>query len=285
MIPTIASILKDDLHIDTVHVSKFFHGDPAINKKILFYVSSKGKPFCIFKITRDPKYNDLIDREQQGILAFKSNITTPRVLLSGKIDGCAYICQGIISGTPLGKKRELSVLPALIGMHLSAKKGTPITLGQFVQHFAPLNLPAYWEHDDIVKLLLERKDDVIHGAPQHGDCTYKNILVEKNGGTKKPVLIDWEYFGLRSIWGIDLVHYLIRCTRTEGKDITIAYTSFIARVKEMNKYFSLEKIGLNERDLENLYLVDRFFDVLQKDFPNHYSDISKRMVSLPQCSQ
>lgn len=271
-------VFKKDIDFSTahssLHVSKFFHGDPRFNKKILFFVSVSGTPLCIFKVARKTLFNDCIKREIAGMSEYGLPGSTPTVFLSGDIDGQAYVCEEIVTGTPAGISRQKELIPFVLSEHKHAKKGEKIIIEDILDLFKDLPLKGYEEFDLIWEELSKRKNDVVYTAKQHGDMTYKNIILDKNN---KPKLIDFENFGLRSVWGIDLVHYIARMIYggVLHPHIPDALFGFVSGFKK-----EVTDSGLTDRDLENIFLIDWLFDAFQKDYKSLYARIIPRMEQI-----
>lgn len=279
MIEKIKSIInshKEDFEnkITTdIKISKFFHGRPDTNKKVLFFISNSDQPLCIFKIVRDSKFNNVIEREIAGMSAFPD--IAPKLFFHGELNGLFYLCEEVVSGSPAGKSREKKLLPFITEFHKNSKKGKSIKINNLLNLFSGFSFKDD-EYNFVHKNLLNRKNEIVYLSDQHGDCTYKNVIFNKNG---KAILIDWENFGLRPIWGIDLIHYLSRIvfsgnaflSKTEPQDFF---------VDEIWNYVERSNLDLDKKQIENIFFVDWFFEILQKDHPEVYDNVIIQMQKI-----
>lgn len=247
-----------------VHISKFFHGDPATSTKILFFVSVNGEPFCILKTVRKIEQNDIIDREIEGLKHFKSLGMNVPIFFSGYFNGTKFICQEVVSGRPVGKKNQSDYFPIVAKYHNSVKKLKNIRIAEILDKIKDFDIVNDKEYDQIINLLHERRNNEICIADQHGDLTYKNLLT--NGDNV--IFIDFENFGLRSFWGGDITHYLVRMINVyedykKNKSVVETMSSFVKITKSFRQKYSL---NISEKECEDLFLLDLLFEDLQRTY-------------------
>jgi thiamine kinase-like enzyme len=124
--------------------------------------------------------------------------------------------------------------------------------------------------------LIKRKDDALWISHSHGDMTYKNIMTREN---KKMVIIDWENFGLRPIYGIDVIHYIFRLIHQGNLNLNVSLA--IADFKKgLEKYNEKFKLDFTEKEIENLFLIDWFFEILQKNDLKKYHTVIPLMQKI-----
>jgi hypothetical protein len=266
----------EDINQSDIKVSKFFHGNPSVNTKVLFFISIFNKPICLIKISRKSEFNDFILRETEGIKYFQSiNLKTPKVFFDGTVNDLRFICQEVIEGKNISKKEEYLFLKHIINYHSVVKKNKEIKIQEILNLFSGLRVDTDSEFKQAIDMLIERKDDRVFLSSQHGDLTYKNILKKDN----EVCFIDFENFNLRPIWGIDLVHYLTRLTDSHTRKRGLSDTlSFF--MSESEKCLKNIDIGLSNRDLENLFLLNFLFEVLQKNLISLRTDIIPKMLKI-----
>src|SRR3989344_4756837 len=108
---------------EELKVSKFFHGSPVTNTKLLFFVTLNDKPLCILKMVRDESDNGVIVRESTGIEYLRSiDVSTPKIFFTGEINNLKFLCQEIIAGCPVGQDKQESLIPFVIDFHNKANK-------------------------------------------------------------------------------------------------------------------------------------------------------------------
>ncbi len=264
-----------DFNMEDIHISKFFHGSPVSNNKVIFFVSILNTPLCIMKIVRNKKFNLIIEREVAGMNYFaKNNILTPKIFFSGDISENRYVCEEILNTGPVGKSGEVQAFNLVAEYHKGVKKGNKINIGEIISRVNNLNIKGDLEFDEVIRILNSYKDNDLSRAPQHGDLTCRNIFV-KNG---KLILIDLENFGLRSIWGSDVVHYLSRIFNSHVLDgIETAMLNFVKNTHQFRLSYTL---GISDLECGELFLIDFLFDVLQKNHPEIYTEIIGVMSDL-----
>ena len=91
---------------------------------------------------------------------------------------------------------------------------------------------------------------------------YMNII----DGLKGPYVIDWERYNERPLWGIDFVHYLIRCYG-------------ICEIEEFTKHLkNLSFVTEEQHDrFKTLYILDAMLDILQKQYSEDYQKVTKAL--------
>lgn len=258
-----------------VFVSKFFHGNPATNNKIIFYISVFSSPLCILKIPRTSEFNSIVEREDKGMLFFKeSGLLVPKVFFKGEILGNKYICEELVNASPVGKYNEIGTFPLVAKYHKSLRKGEEIQLQNIIDKVLELSIQNDQELEDVLGLLSEYKSGSIYVSNQHGDLTCRNIFIRNDN----LVFIDLENFGLRSFWGGDVIHYLVRIFDTSSSiDISQRARLFVEKTKEFRDTYDL---GISDKDSEILYLVDFLFEILQKNHPEIYNKTTNLMSNL-----
>jgi hypothetical protein len=271
---------KQDFGIDNfeegdIFVSKFFHGNPATNNKIIFYISVFSKPLCILKISRASTSNSIIEREEKGMGTFESEgLLVPKVFFTGDILGNKYICEELVNALPVGKYNETSAFSLVSEYHKSIKKGKYIRLGDIIEKVKSLSIHSDPEFSSVLDLLSVYKDDGVYFANQHGDLTCRNIFIKDD----KLIFIDLENFGLRAFWGGDVVHYLTRIFDTSTlSDIGQRAKDF---VKNTTKFRSEYVLDISDKECQIFYLVDFLFEILQKNHPEISSETACLMSNI-----
>lgn len=265
-----------DFSSDQIKVSKFFHGNPSFSTKVLFFISIKNTPLCLIKIVRNSGSNDLIIREIEGIKYFHSiGLNVPRIFFTGEINGLRYFCQEIVSGAPVGKVSEKEVFHFIAEYNNSVLKTSKIKISTVLDMVKDLEIKGDNEYNQTISLLSERKDDDLFFAEQHGDLTYKNLM--KNG--ENIVFIDFENFGLRSFWGIDVTHYLTRMVNAnnEKRDVLDTMNFFVEATK---KYRDEYNLGISDKECRDLFLLDLLFEILQKNLFHRREEIIPAMKNI-----
>jgi aminoglycoside phosphotransferase len=248
-----------------IKVSKFFHGSPSFSSKVLFYATVGGEPACIIKMPRASKDNDMIEREVAGLKHFQSlGLRVPEILSTGQLEGRSFVCQRVVSGQPVGLRNEEKFFPAVAIYHKSVKKGKEIKIKDILQAVESLGVEGDEEFKQVVKLLQAREDKPVVTALQHGDLTYKNLIANSGEVT----FIDFENFGLRSIWGNDAVHYLARLTKVyevyhQNKNLSETVDRFVRLSKPYREKYDLE---ISDEECADLFLLDLLLEDLQKTY-------------------
>jgi thiamine kinase-like enzyme len=183
------------------------------------------------------------------------------------MNGLKYICQEIVSGQPLGKKSQKNFLPFAAGYHNSVQKTKKIKISTVLDAVKNFDIKNDTEYEQVVGLLGQRKDDDIYLAEQHGDLTYKNLIKNE----KSVTFIDFENFGLRRVWGEDIIHYLVRMTDmqnrfAENKNVSEILSDFVELTKIYRTKYDL---NISDRECGNLFLLDLLFDDLQRTYKKH----------------
>jgi len=63
-------------------------------QKFLFFVSCKNRPLCIIKIARSIEFNNIIERELEGMRHFSSiGLHVPKLFFSGQVRELKCVCQ------------------------------------------------------------------------------------------------------------------------------------------------------------------------------------------------
>lgn len=260
------SLNIENIDASKIRISKFFHGNHINNRKFLFLVSYSGHPLCMIKICREREWNRIIDREVSG-LKFISELDkslSPKVFFADELEGLKFVCEEFIDGFPVGQNNETEGFKLVSNFHHLIKKDSMIEIGDLLAVF-----DGYFSDESIeFATLSKRKSQKVYKAPQHGDLTYKNIIKRKNTGI---AIIDWENFGLRPIWGTDLVHYITRLVWRKFPNRNFEEYKIIF-IKEAKKYLMENKISIDDDTLENLFLIDRLFDLFQKASPDNFAD-------------
>ncbi len=261
---------------DQIKVSKFFHGNPSVNTKVLFFISIEKIPLCLIKMVRNADSNDLILRETEGIEYFKSiGLRVPKLFFTGEINDLKYLCQGIVSGQPVGKRSEAEAFRFIAQYNNSVIKAKKIKISSILDMVKNLEINGDKEYNQTIKLLSERKEIDLYFAAQHGDLTYRNLM--KDG--EVIVFIDFENFGLRSVWGIDVIHYLTRMVdaNNEKRDVVDTMIYFVKATKQYRDEYDLE---ISDKECEVLFLIDLLFEILQKNLFYRRSEIVPLMKDL-----
>lgn len=261
----------DNFSLSEIKISKFFHGRPSTSNKVLFFVSLKNNPICLIKMVRDSGDNNLIQREIEGIRYFHSlNLKTPEIFSNGEINGGSYFCQSILRGVPVGKDKEVKVFPDIAKYHKTIPKTEKIKIKKILEPIKTLKASSDKAISKILEQLSLRENNEIFIANQHGDLTYKNLIIDNKGEIS---FIDFENFGLRSIWGIDVVHYMIRITdaRIEREDVSSTVSHFVSASREYRDKYNL---NISDEECVDLLLLDLLFEVLKKNFFSLRKDIN-----------
>ncbi|MDQ5968934.1 MAG: hypothetical protein QG579_91 [Patescibacteria group bacterium] len=268
------NLFRSDFFENDLKVSKFFHGRPETNKKIIFYVSVFDKPLCIFKMTRINMYNDIIDREVAGLSAFPN--ISPKLFFHGQLGGLNYMCEEVASGVPVGKSQEVDYLVKVLEWHKNLTRVRQVKIDEIIKLFSNVSFDNDKEFGIVLTELLKRKEESLWLSLGHGDMTYKNIMVRID---KQITIIDWENFGLRPIYGIDIIHYLSRMIYTGDfeHDVPSALSHF---TKDVEKYENKLGLGFTQREVEDLFLLDWFFEVLQKNNIKKYNEVIPLMQKI-----
>jgi thiamine kinase-like enzyme len=257
-----------DFNMEDIRISKFFHGSPVSNNKVIFFVSILNTPLCIMKIVRNKKFNLIIEREIAGMNYFiKNNILTPKIFFSGDISENRYVCEEILNAGPVGKSGEVHALKLVAEYHNNVKKGHKIKISEIISKVNNLGIKGDLEFNEAIGLLNAYSDNYLNFAPQHGDLTCRNIFVKG----EKLLLIDLENFGLRSIWGSDITHYLSRIFNAHALNgIERAMLNFVENTREFRSNYAL---GISDSECRELFLIDFLFEVLQKNHPEIYTEV------------
>lgn len=267
---------KGDFLATELKVSKFFHGNPSLNTKVLFPVFLRQAPLCILKVVRSVDVNSLLEREIKGLEYFaQSNIKVPQVFFSGQINGLSFVCEEVIGGFPVGKKEESVWLPQVVSYHTSVKKIKKITIGTLLELFDGIDSPYDKEFVRTKVLLSQRVKRGVWLAPQHGDVTSKNLIIHQG----RLHFIDFENFNMRPVWGLDLVHYMTRLVNAhnEGRDIKETLAFFVSSVKKYKEY---PLFGISDDELEDLFLLDFFFEIMQKNLFKRKAEVLPLMEKI-----
>lgn len=252
--------IKKIIQGDDLKISKFFHGDPSRNTKILFFVSHLDKPFCIIKIVRSEEENDLILREIDGIKYFGSaGLKVPKIINYGQIDGLNYVAEEILVGMPAGKAAETSIFPAIAGYHKSIVKDRKIKIKTILDSLRELKINPDEEMAQTLELFSLRENREVYVAPQHGDLTYKNLIVNEG----EISFIDFENFGLYSVWGMDITHYMTRMFNIyeQKRNVSETMNYFVSVSRKYRKDYDLE---ISDEECVDLFLLDLLFEILKK---------------------
>ena len=84
-------------------------------------------------------------------------------------------------------KFEISVLKGKSFKHWENLINNKILINKVIEHYLD-----FWPQKKI--------------SPFHGDLTIENIIFQKNND---PIIVDWEDFDSRQIWGLDICYFLI----------------------------------------------------------------------------
>lgn len=181
--------------VESLSVSCFYHGAANPDRKILFLVCDGVRPVCMVKMMWDSRYDAQLRHEceaQKKAASLLTLMRVPEVLFEDTIDGRALYVEAVAPGAPVGKQRALDYLTLISRQQNLIEKGELFSL----LHVATL-----------LGIITEGLDEIpVHHAWSHGDLTYANVIDGREG----PFIIDWERFNERPIWGIDLIHYLVR---------------------------------------------------------------------------
>lgn len=268
MIDEIKKIFSDKNK--NIKVSKFFHGDPSTNTKVLFFVSQENKSLGIVKMVRKPEENDLIKREIDGINYFKSmGLKVPEILGIGQINGLDYVCQEVLQGMPVGKNEQIKVFPQILNYHKKSKKIKEIKIKEILNSIKTLEIVPNEEMSQILEDLSLRENNKIWVANQHGDLTYKNLII-KDGEIS---FIDFENFGLHSVLGIDIIHYMGRMVdaNNEKGNISEIISYFIETSRKFRNNYDLD---MPDEQCRDLFLLDMLFEVLKKTLFHMRGDVT-----------
>lgn len=285
MIDNIKNIIKEnkeelglnDFSFEEIKVSKFFHGAPSYSTKVIFFISYQNKPICLIKVVRNSEENDLIEREIDGIKHFNFvGLKTPKILGSGKIDNLKYVCQEILPGQPAGKNKEIMIFSKVANYHKSVVKTKKIKIKEILEPIKTLSFPPDTEMSQTLEELSLKKDNEIYIASQHGDLTYKNLIINSGGEIS---FIDFENFGLRSVWGIDITHYMSRMTDANNvKRSSFDTASYF--VSASKKYRNKYDLGISDEECFDLFLLNLLFEILKKNFFHMRKDIIPMMKNI-----
>ena len=227
-------------------------------------------------MARDIESNGMIERETEGLKYFSSTgLNTPKIFSTGKMGDLNYVCEEIISGQPVGKRSEAEYFYLVAEYHNSVKKIKKIKIASVSEAIKDLGITGDQEYEQAIKLLNKRKERDIYVANQHGDLTYKNLMKKDGGGI---VFIDFENFGLRSVWGNDVIHYLVRMTNVfdfykENKDVSENMSRFVETSKVYREKYNL---GIDDEECADLFLLDLLFNDLQRT----YFSVKKEIIPL-----
>ena len=243
-------------------ISKFFHGGPAYATKILFFVSFGNQPVGLIKMVRNPEENDLIDREIEGIKYFTSlKLKTPQIINLGEIKGLKYIFQEILPGRSVNKNEAVKIFSKVANYHNFVNKAGQIKIKEIIEPIKNLKIQKDREILDTLEQLSLRENNKIYLAPQHGDLTYRNLII--NGDDIS--FIDFENFGLRPVWGLDVIHYLSRMVDANNEKRNVADTALYF-VEASRKYRNKHDLKISDEESADLFLLDLLFEILKKNF-------------------
>lgn len=240
MVTSIKKSVEKNLGIpaDSLSVSCFYHGSAHPDKKILFLVCDGMQQVCMVKMMWDSRYDAQLRHECEAQKKAASLLTlarVPEVLFEDTINGRAMYAEAIAPGAPVGKRRALDYLNLISRQQNLIKKGEMFSLLQVAT---------------LLGIVVEGLDDVlVHRAWSHGDLTYANFI----DGNEGPFIIDWERFDERPIWGIDLVHYLVRVFNIKD----------VGGFREALSLTNLP-VDANESYLTAVYKADVFLERLDK---------------------
>lgn len=246
MITSIKNIVQRHLGVraEKLSVSCFYHGFASPDRKILFFVSDGVRPLCMVKMMWDGRHDAQLRHEcasQKKAANLLTCASVPEVLFEDMIGERVLYAETVVPGTPIGKKRAADYLGLICRQQNAIEKGELLSLKD-----SALSLGIGAEELD---------DTPVFRAWSHGDLTYANIIDGREGVS----IIDWERFNERPIWGIDLVHYLVRVFDIKSIDdfrraIHLAHLS----------------IDADEAYLTAVYKADTFFERLDKTCHKEY---------------
>lgn len=239
---------------DSLSVSCFYHGSAYPDKKILFLVCDGTRQVCMVKMMWDSRYNAQLHYEceaQRKAASLLTLMRVPEVLFEDTINGRAIYAEIVAPGAPVGKRRALDYLNLISRQQNLIEKGEMFSLSQVATSLG---------------IMTEGLDEaLVHRAWSHGDLTYANIIDGRVG----LFIIDWERFGERPIWGIDLIHYLVRVFDIKNVE-DLRHTLHLIRLP----------IDADEAYLIAVYKADTFLESLDKTRHDDYERLVARLAVL-----
>lgn len=249
--------------IADLSASFFFHGSARPNAKLLFLVTDRKTPLCILKVMRESQYNALLESECAGQKSTQGSVhpfRVPEVYFTDQIGEHVCYAEEVAPGVPVGKENALKYLETVLQFQNNIPKEKDIELTDLRVLFSATKYNQE-KFQSFLKQLADMKG-AVSGGWSHGDMTYMNLI----DGKKGVYIIDWERYGERPIWGIDFVHYFIRCFDVQN------LTEFKKRINGCGFVSSDEKIYF-----EKIYVIDALFDILQKQCSEKYRELIKRL--------
>ena len=252
-----------DIPASQLSVSKFFHSSEAPSAKVLFLVTDGQQPVCLIKMMRDATFNDRLKHEINGQRQARSELTNfvvPEVFLTTEISGRYVVAEAVMDGTPVGRDKALSYIDQVYSYQQQIPKASEFSIPIFVEAIRDSGINS----SVVTQLIydLQSMDCPLYRAWTHGDLTFMNIIRTGN----RLAIIDWERYGERPVWGIDLVHYLVRAYGVSNRNsFKIALTQCSNISPDDYDYF------------ERVYILDELFDELHKKHREELDSIVKKI--------
>ncbi len=256
MVTSIKKSVEKHLGIpaEFLSVSCFYHGSAHPDKKILFLVCDGTRQVCMVKMMWNSHYDAQLRHEceaQKKAASLLTSVRVPEVLFEDTINGRLLYAETIAPGAPVGKRRALDYLNLISRQQNLIEKGEMFSLLQVAT---------------LLGIVAEGLDDaLVYRAWSHGDLTYANLI----DGHEGPFIIDWERFGERPIWGIDLIHYLVRVFDIKNLD-------------DFRRALHLTRLPIDadEEYLTAVYKADVFLEKLDKTHHVDYERLVSKLATL-----
>lgn len=239
---------------ENLSVSCFYHGAANSDRKILFLVCDGNQPVCMVKMMWDSRYDSQLRHEceaQKKAASLLTLMRVPGILFEDTINGRAMYAEAVAPGAPVGKQRALDYLSLISRQQNVIEKGKAFSLIEVAT---------------LLGIVTEGLDGaLVYRAWSHGDLTYANIIDGREG----TFIIDWERFNERPIWGIDLIHYLVRVFDIKDVD-GLRRTLHLTRLP----------VEADESYLIAVYKADAFLEKLDKTRHADYERLISKLKEL-----
>lgn len=182
--------------------------------KVLFFVTYKGRPLCVLKVMRSPKWNDKLrnEKEAQASVTPMAHVASPVVFFDAMLDGLyVYAEQPIAKGMPISRSTAIAYEREIVELISSFPRYGEIDANVL----SNLLVPYIPENEPTLPLPLETlrtSGAQLQTGFTHSDLGSPNIL--KDGDTL--YMIDWEQAGTRPFFLLDAVYFMARARRVEG---------------------------------------------------------------------
>ncbi len=254
MITPIKKSVENHLGVaaEKLSVSCFYHGSANPDRKILFLVCDGVRPVCMVKMMWDSRYDTQLQHEceaQKKAAELLTLMNIPEVLFEDTINGRRIYAETIAPGGPVGKRHAVDYLALICRQQNMIEKGELFSLGKVAT---------------LLGIVAGELDDTpVHRAWSHGDLTYANLI----DGDEGVFVIDWERFNERPIWGIDLIHYLVRVFD-------------IKTVDDLRRALHLAHLPIDadEAYLTAVYKADVFLERLDKTRHDDYERLVSKLA-------